>query len=130
MFLFIITTIILYWLMPYIRLFNLHEWFFHKFQVRNLPYLQECVKFTWLHFSWLWYSHEHRGKWVHAVKTWYTVFQFEIVLPPQPPIVLVNVELKYAGTCIFNSNVYFQAFQKGVSSITLPPSLSIALVSF
>ena len=39
----------------------------------NLIDLQGCIKFTRMHFSRLWYSREHRGKWMHAVKTWYKV---------------------------------------------------------
>ena len=41
----------------------------------NLLYLEECIKFTRLQFSWLWYSREHSGKWMHAEKTWYTVIR-------------------------------------------------------
>lgn len=28
----------------------------------NILYFQECVKFTRLHFAWIWYSRKHRGK--------------------------------------------------------------------
>ena len=41
----------------------------------NLPDLQETV--SNLHeciFSWLWYSREQSGKWMHAEKTWYMVY--------------------------------------------------------
>ena len=44
----------------------------------NLPDLQETVKFTRMHFSRLWYSHEHSGKWMHAEKTWYTVAYYKV----------------------------------------------------
>ena len=38
--------------------------------------MQNCIKFTWLNFSRFWYSCEHSGKWMHAEKTWYTVYGF------------------------------------------------------
>ena len=42
----------------------------------NLPDLQETVSnLRKCIFSRLWYSREQSGKWMHAEKTWYTVFQ-------------------------------------------------------
>ena len=37
----------------------------------HLLYLEECVKFTLLQISWLWYSREHSGKCMHTKKPWY-----------------------------------------------------------
>ena len=41
----------------------------------NLPYLRDCVKFTWFYFSRLWFSYEHSRKRMHLGKTWYRVLQ-------------------------------------------------------
>ena len=34
----------------------------------NLPGLQDCIKFTQLHFSWLWYTCKYSGKWMYVGK--------------------------------------------------------------
>ena len=54
---------------------NIREWNFspNPSESFNLLYLQEWVKFKRLHFSRLWNSREHSGKWMCAEKSWYTV---------------------------------------------------------
>ena len=69
------------WIPPLNRVLNLRDLIFHEIQViLNLPDLQKTVSknFTRMHFSQLWYSHEHNRKWMHTEKTWYKVFKFEL----------------------------------------------------
>ena len=45
--------------------------------LKNLLYLQDCVKFTRLNFSRFWYSCEHSRKWMHSEKTCYAVICYQ-----------------------------------------------------
>ena len=62
-------------------------WIFHKIQISNSVYLIcKTVKFTWMHFSWLWYPCEHSGKWMHAEKNWYMVHKVSVLNKNKRPM--------------------------------------------
>ena len=64
----------------------------------NLPDLQDCVKFTRMHFSRLWYSHEHGGLWMHTEKTDIR-YTLKTLVSPFPN----SGKVPFYGSCLLTS---------------------------